>query len=121
MTRSPDALPPAIESLWRMLKLGYRAEPRLLVSSLAMTLFTALPDALIALWLKLLADGLAHGDRNALFIAAIGIGVSATLTWYLKVVLDRMSRRFRDRLSIALEAHVAQLQASIATIEHQER
>ncbi|HEY2734111.1 MAG TPA: ABC transporter ATP-binding protein [Polyangiales bacterium] len=121
MNRSRDDLPPALESLWRMLKLGYRAEPMLLVSSLGMTLFNALPDALIALWLKLLADGLAQHNRNALFAAALGLGVSATLTWYLKVMLDRMSRRFRDRVSIALEAHVAQLQASIATIEHQER
>jgi ATP-binding cassette subfamily B protein len=121
MSRLPDGLPPSLESLWRMLKLGYRAEPRLLTSSLLMTLFTALPDALIALWLKLLADGMQSGRQSAVLVAALGIGVSATLTWYLKVVLDRMQRRFRDRLSIALEAHVAQLQASIATIEHQER
>jgi ATP-binding cassette subfamily B protein len=32
-----------------------------------------------------------------------------------------VSRRFRDRVTIALEAHVARLQASIATVGHQER
>ena len=32
-----------------------------------------------------------------------------------------MQRRFRDKVTIALEAHVARLQASIATIAHQER
>ncbi len=32
-----------------------------------------------------------------------------------------MQRRFRDKVTIALESHVAQLQASIATIAHQER
>ena len=46
-TRSTDDLPPALESLWRMVKLAYRVEPRLLSVSLAMTLFTALPQALI--------------------------------------------------------------------------
>ena len=57
MTRSTDDLPPALESLWRMMKLAYRVEPRLLSLSLAMTLFTALPQALIGLWLAILVDG----------------------------------------------------------------
>ena len=121
MTRSPDDLPPAISSLWRTLKLGYRAEPRLLSASFAMTLFTALPDALLALWLKLLADGVLHGHRTTIVVAAIGLAVSSTATWYLKVLFDRVQRRFRDRVGIALESHVARLQATVATIEHQER
>ena len=29
---APDDLPPALPSLWRTLKLGYRAEPKLLVA-----------------------------------------------------------------------------------------
>src|SRR6202008_5147131 len=33
----------------------------------------------------------------------------------------RVQRRFRDKVTIALESHVAQLQASIATVAHQER
>ena len=36
-------------------------------------------------------------------------------------VSTRVQRRFRDRVTIALESHVARLQASIATIAHQER
>jgi len=40
-----------MRSLWRTVQLGYRAEPGLLVASFAMTLFAALPDGLIALWL----------------------------------------------------------------------
>ncbi len=32
-----------------------------------------------------------------------------------------MQRRFRDKVTIVLESHVAQLQASVATIAHQER
>src|SRR5262249_53886757 len=54
-------------------------------------------------------------------VAALGLGVSATGTWFLRVVSDRMQRRFRDRVTIALESHVAQLQASVATLEHHER
>ena len=121
MTRSPDDLPPAISSLWRTLKLGYRAEPRLLGASFAMTLFTALPDALLALWLALLASGVTGHHRTTIVVAAVGLAVSSTATWYLKVLFDRVQRRFRDRVGIALESHVARLQATVATIEHQER
>ena len=53
--------------------------------------------------------------------AAVGLGVSAPATWFLRVISDRVQRRFRDRLTIALESHVARLQASVATIEHHER
>ena len=123
MRRSPDAdeMPPALRSMWRTIRLGYRAEPRLLAMSLAMMLFTALPDALIALWLKLLADGVIDGDRSLVRWAAGGLALSTMLTWYLRVVFGRVQRRFRDRVSIALESHVARLQASVASIEHHER
>jgi ATP-binding cassette subfamily B protein len=83
--------------------------------------FAALPDALIALWLKLLADGVIDHDTGKVRFAALGLGVSATATWFLRVVGDRLQRRFRDRATIVLEAHVAQLQASVASIEHHER
>jgi len=53
--------------------------------------------------------------------AAIGLGVSTAATWLLRTVSTRVQRRFRDRVTIALESHVAQLQASVATIAHQER
>ena len=121
MTRSADDMPPALPALWRTMKLGYRAEPRGLVLALTMTVFMALPDALIALWLALLANGLTQHDRTRTIIAAIGLAASATATWFLRVVFDRLQRRFRDRISVALEAHVATLQASVATIEHHER
>ena len=44
MTRSTDDLPPALESLWRMMKLAYSHRAAAAVVSLAMTLFTALPQ-----------------------------------------------------------------------------
>jgi ATP-binding cassette subfamily B protein len=37
------------------------------------------------------------------------------------VISDRTQRRFRDRVAVALESHVAGLQASVATIAHHER
>lgn len=117
---SPD-LPPALSSLWRTLRFGYRVEPRLLVLSLIMVLFTAIPDALVALWLKWLTDGVQSGQRTTILVASLGLAFSATLTWHLGVVLSRADRRFRDRVSIAFEARVAELLATVVTVEHHER
>ncbi|MFI7060083.1 ABC transporter ATP-binding protein [Kribbella sp. NPDC050124] len=122
MTRSDvDDLPKGLPAMWRLCKLGYQHEPRLLVFSFAMTLLAALPDALLALWLKILADGVLDNDRRAVLLAASGLAVSVTATWFLRTVSTRITRRFRDRVTIMLEAHVARLQASVATVEHQER
>jgi ATP-binding cassette subfamily B protein len=118
---SIDRMPPALPAMWRALQRGYQAEPLLLSVSFALALFAALPDALLALWFKFLADGVAGGRRGLALAAALGLGVSAAATWFLRVISDRTQRRFRDRLTIALESHVAQLQASVATIEHHER
>ena len=81
MTRSADDLPPALNSLWRTIRIGYRAEPKLLLVSFAMTVFTALPDALIALWLALLADGVIDGDRSQVNVASLGLAASAVGLW----------------------------------------
>ncbi len=44
--------------MWRALKRGYEAEPRAAgVFRSRLSLLAALPDALLALWIKLLADG----------------------------------------------------------------
>src|SRR5213080_1128615 len=117
----PDATPPGLRSMWRLLKLGYRNEPMLLLAAFVLALLAALPDALLALWLKLLGEGVLEHDRGLLMTAAIGLGVSATATWFLRTVSTRIQRRFRDKVTIALESHVAKLQASVPTIAHQER
>jgi ATP-binding cassette subfamily B protein len=107
--------------MWRLCKLGYRHEPRLMVAAFALSQLAALPDALLALWLMLLGKGLIEHSPGLVQGAAIGLGVSTAATWFLRTVSTRLQRRFRDKVTIALESHVAQLQASIATIAHQER
>ncbi|MBV9322277.1 MAG: ABC transporter ATP-binding protein, partial [Chloroflexi bacterium] len=116
-----DELPPPLPSMWRACKLGYRHEPSLMFWSFALTVLAALPDALLALWLALLVDGVQAQDATRIQLAALALAVSAAGTWLLRILNTRLSRRFRDRVTIALESHVARLQASIATITHQER
>jgi ATP-binding cassette subfamily B protein len=93
----------------------------LLVAAFVLSLLAALPDALIALWLKLLGDGVIDHDSTAIRVAALGLGLSAVATWFLRTVSTRVQRHFRDKVTIALESHVARLQASVSTIAHQER
>ncbi len=116
-----DELPPALSSMWRLCKLGYTHEPRLVVVVVTLTLLQAVPDALFALWLSLMADALLAGNTAMLFAMLAAIAASATLTWLLRVVTTRTTRRFRDRVTIALETHVATLQASVSGLELQER
>ena len=118
---SPDELPPALHSMWRALRRGYQAEPWLLSVSFGLAMLAALPDALLALWLKLLADGVLGGRRGLVMGASAGLGVSAVASWVLSLASQRTQRRFRDRLTIALESHVAGLQAGVATVAHHER
>jgi ATP-binding cassette subfamily B protein len=89
--------------------------------SFVLSQVSALPDALLALWLMLLGKGVLEHRSGMIQGAAIGLGVSAAATWLLRTVSTRVQRRFRDKVTIALEAHVARLQASVATIAHHER
>jgi ATP-binding cassette, subfamily B, bacterial len=127
MTSSPnrdrtiEPLPPALSSMWRLCKLGYRHEPRLMAVAFVLSQLAVLPDALLALWLMLLGKGVLEHRPGMVEGAALGLGVSTAATWFLRTVSTRVQRRFRDKVTIALESHVAQLQASVATIAHQER
>ena len=116
-----EELPPALKSMWRLCKLGYQHEPALMLVAFLLALLAALPDALLAVWFKMLGDGVVAADRGKVQLALIGIALSATLTWFLATVSTRVQRRFRDKVTIALESHVARLQASVSTIAHQER
>ncbi len=65
MPRRNEDLPPAMSAMWRALKRAYHAEPRLLPVSFSLSMLAALPDALLALWMKLLADGVLHHKRES--------------------------------------------------------
>ena len=125
MKPSPDLelapLPPALSSMWRLCRLGYRHEPRLMLASFVLSQLAALPDALLALWLMLLGKGFLAHRTGLMQAAAIGLAVSTAATWFLRTVSTRVQRRFRDKVTIALESHVARLQATVETVAHHER
>ena len=114
-------LPPALPSMWRLVVLGHRHEPRLILAAFLLALLSALPDALIAVWLALLGQGVIEG-RPALVTGrgdrhrAVGGGDVVP-----RDGLDAGAAPLPRQVTIALESHVAPLQASIATIAHHER
>jgi ATP-binding cassette subfamily B protein len=116
-----DPLPPALSSMWRLCRLGYRYEPALMGVAFVLTLAAAVPDALMALWLKLLGEGILGRESELVWLALGGLAASTVATWFLATVSTRLQRRFRDKVTIALESHVAGLQAGVATVTHQER
>lgn len=120
MSSPNDDLPPSLPSMWRLLRLGLRYEPSLMVWAFGLALVAALPDALLALWFKLIADAIVAGNARKLGITSIALALSVVGTWFLRTISTRVQRRFRDKVTIALESHVARLQASIATVAHQE-
>jgi ATP-binding cassette subfamily B protein len=116
-----DDLPSVGSSLWRATKLAYRAEPRLLVLAFVLNVGSWIPGALGALWLKQLANGVIDGDSTKVWVAVIGLAAAAVGGWLLRVIGDRVYTVFRDRATIEIEAHVARLQSTVASVEHHER
>ena len=116
-----EPLPATLSSMWRLCKLGYRHEQRLMIMALILSQVAALPAALLALWLALLGGGLIQHRPALVLGAAVGMALSTAATWFLVTISTRVQRTFRDKVTIALEAHVAHLQASIVSVAHQER
>ncbi len=116
-----EDLPPPLASMWRLCKLGYQHEPALMAVALGLSLLAAAPEALLAVGFAVLADALLDGDDTVVRVTILLLGAAGVATWFLITVSTRVQRRFRDRVTIALESHVARLQASVVTIAHQER
>ncbi|MEU7219094.1 ABC transporter ATP-binding protein [Nocardia iowensis] len=118
---SEVALPGGPASMWRLIKLCYRFEPRLMIVSLAVQVLAAVPRPLTIVWLGMLTAGAVQRRGVLIFVALGAMALSTCASWLLTIAAERTGRRFRDRLTISLETHVARLFASIDTIEHHER
>ncbi|MFI6823482.1 ABC transporter ATP-binding protein [Micromonospora sp. NPDC050187] len=121
MSSALDPMPPWLPSLWRSLRLGYRASPGLILVAFVTTVAAAVPDALLALGLASLLQAVVDGDGRRVALTVLVVGVLAAGSWLFTVVSERANLRFADRAAIAVESHVARLQSSVATLEHQER
>lgn len=114
-------LPGFTTAMWRSVRLGFTAEPWLFVASLTLAATAWLPTALIALWLKLIADGVVSHRDSLTTLGAAGVAGSVAAGWLLSTLSGRVGQLFRERTTIAISAHVSELQARVITIEHHER
>ena len=113
-------LPPALRSMWRLCMLGFRYEPALMGTAFVLALVAAVPDALLAFWFKLLGEGLLSTERPAAVRGHRARGLRGRdVAAFHRVHPDPAP--VQGQGTIALESHVARLQAGIATIAHQER
>jgi ATP-binding cassette subfamily B protein len=110
-----------VTAAWRSLRLAYRAEPRLLIASFVLTAISWVPLAVVALWLKLLADGAVARNDRQIVVAAAGLAGSVALGWLLRTVSARVDMVMRLRTTVAIESHVARLQAAVVNLELSER
>jgi ATP-binding cassette, subfamily B, bacterial len=121
LTEVTDNLPGALPTMWRTMVRAYHLEPLLIALSLVIACLTTVPSALVALWMKYLANGLAGHSHALVAVAMAGLAASAVVSWLLRLAGGRMQRKLRMRVGAELEKQVADLQASVPTIEHQER
>lgn len=89
--------------------------------AMVLAVLAVVPGALLAVWLKLAVDGVTQHERALVITGAAGVAGSAIAVWLLRLASSRVTRRFRMKVAVALESYVADLQASVDTIEHQER
>ena len=115
------AIPPMFPSLMHSLRFAYEAQPMLLLVSFVLTIGSLIPEALSALWLKVLLNGVTSGDSRGILRASMGLALTGGAGWLMRTVGGRFTAIFGDRIALAVNTHVAQLQANVSTIEHHER
>ena len=59
-----EPLPPTLSSMWRLCKLGFKHERRLMILALVLSQLASLPAALLAVWLALLGKGVVEQRRS---------------------------------------------------------
>jgi ATP-binding cassette, subfamily B, bacterial len=114
-------MPGPLVTMWRTMRHAFRAEPSMAVLAIVLSVLSVVPGALLAVWLKLLVDGVTQGKHEQLLIGVIGVAGSSVAIWLLRLAAARVTRRFRMKVAVELESYVAELQSSVDTIEHQER
>jgi ATP-binding cassette subfamily B protein len=105
----------------RLTAFGFRVDP---VRSIAVTVLTVVEyaaAALIALWLKLLVDGITTGRDDLIYLGGAGlIGISIILREICNWGHFPLRETLRERVDMEMEAHLMQLSGTIHTLAHHE-
>jgi ATP-binding cassette subfamily B protein len=116
-----DDIPAMFPSLLNSLKFAFNAQPMLLVVSFVLTVGGLLPEALAAVWLRMLLQGVIADDSSRIFTASMGLALTGGAGWLMRTIGGRFIAIFGDRIALAVNTHLARLQAGVSTVEHHER
>lgn len=116
-----DDIPSMWAGLAHSLKFAFSAQPLLLIVSFVLTLGALVPEALTALGMRSLVLGVVNGNESEVMRASVFLALVGGSGWLLSTIGGRFVAILSDRIALAVETHVARLQATVSTIEHHER
>ena len=100
---------------------GFRAAPLAAVTLLAMNFVAAAASVCYSLGYKLMVDGALAHDGGQIVFGAVLVAVLFSLSWALAIASGTQGSLLTDRANLALGMRIAQLVASLPTLEHFER
>lgn len=104
-----------------VLKIAFRATPRLAMIVIAMTAVVAICGAIQPLWFNLLVNAILERDEMAvLFIAGL-IGMTTTTFVVLGWARFHASQSLQERTNLYLDEQMARMSLELPGIEHHER
>lgn len=103
------------------MRFAYRVEPTQLTLAFLSTVSTIVPELVLIITYRFLADASEREDARTLTIACGVLAAVGVAQWFFSAVADRARLRFADRVTVSLETHVARLQATAMDLEHHER
>ncbi|HWL34640.1 MAG TPA: ABC transporter ATP-binding protein [Frankiaceae bacterium] len=98
-----------------------RADPRRAVAVLLLEPASAAVQPLFALWLKLLADGALGHDAGLVATGAGALACSMALLWLVGGAGTRMRVTLTERVGFTFDRRIAEISATLPTLEHHER
>ncbi|MCY3907812.1 MAG: ABC transporter ATP-binding protein [Anaerolineaceae bacterium] len=110
-----------LRSIWLVVTLAARADPRRALLVALMELANGLCVATLPLWLKLLADAAVDRDGTMALVAAAGGACAVTIGIFAGWLGANGQTVLRERTGLALEERLARLSLGVPGLEHHER
>jgi len=110
-----------LELLTLLLSMPYRADRVRTVGVLLLAICQTASLTLVALWLKLLADGVIRNDPTLVHWGAAGLIGSVTVASIANFLQYTMQETLRDKTLLSFDLELMDLSGGVHTIEHHER
>ena len=100
---------------------AFRADPWRTVAVLLLEPASAATQPLFALWVKLIADGALRRDAGLVTTGAAALALSMSLMWLVGGAGNRLRLTLGERVGHAFDRRIAEISATLPTLEHHER